>query len=629
MIVDRHDHNANITVEQSKKFFGELSKLYGKTPNVLGEIWNEREYPAFSKRNGSMRSKQYSMVSLLLFIAAITAAVPSPCPATPYPDSCAPVKNLIVMVPDGCGVAHMAIARWLKGRALAQDSMHPGLVLTHSANSAITGSAAAATAFATGFKTWEDKMTKAGCVSMLPDSVLLPVPQKLPQDRTWRPVATLLEAARFAGKSTGIVVTCNINHATPAAFSSHWHERDDGNVISKQQVYQKIDVVLAGGLGNLIPESRPTGKRKDGEDLVDALKKRGYSFITTQNELERLPATAKKVWGAFSKNHMRFDIDRRFFGAAEPSLAFRTKKAIDFLSKNPKGFFLMVEGSQVDWGSHRNDPVGVATEYVAFDSAVSVALDFARRAGNTEVLVFPDHDNGGMSLGIRGDDYTSTSPVPLRTRLGRCPMTCSGFLDSLVSYVKLRGPIDWRFVADNLKTIMRVDTIVHDDNVFCIADSINRKSTHDETVAKIGAIISRQCHIGWTTMGHTGNQVPLYGYLLNPAATFDNTDIARYCAKIMGVDLPAISDSLIVPADELFSGRTTIDSIGNSEGGGALAVKRAGITISFPFYKDYFIVGRDTVALPGLTLYSQKRNTVYVPRAAGRLLETACVKQGK
>jgi alkaline phosphatase len=189
-----------------------------------------------------------SLTALLLtvFFSALNAA-PSPSTADlPFSRKCKPVKNVIILIPDGCGTAHMTIARWFKGAPLAQDAMHAGLVNTFSANSAITGSAAAASAFATGYKTWEDD-TRAGCLSLRPDSVVLPSPQKLPPDQAWRPVATLLEGARLSGRSTGIVANCNSNHATPAAFSSHWHERDSGNVITKQQVFENIDVVLAGG----------------------------------------------------------------------------------------------------------------------------------------------------------------------------------------------------------------------------------------------------------------------------------------------------------------------------------------------------------------------------------------------
>jgi len=548
-------------------------------------------------------------------------------PASPVPDNPKPVKNLIILIPDGCGTAHMAAARILKHAPLAQDSMHCGLVMTYSANSLVTGSSAAASAFATGWKAWEDKH-RARCLSIVPDSVLIPEPRRNPEEMIWRPAATILEAARDQGRETGIVVTCNINHATPAGFSAHWHDRDDGNVLTLQQVFQGFDVILAGGYGNLIPISMNGGKRTDGANLVSVLTSRGYSMITDAMQLESLPASSSRIWGAFANDHFMHALDAQAGGKNEPSLASRTKIAIDHLRHAKKGFVLIVEGSQVDWASHDNDPVGVVTEYLAFDSAVSVALDFARSTGNTEVLVFPDHDNGGMSVSSRGDDCTST-PYGNFAKIDSCTMTCGGLFDSLVSIARLHGSIDITTVTTYLGNVLHLRNLSDDDRLFSLIDTITaiakgeKKRTNDNA-SLLGAIFSKRVHIGWTTNGHTGSNVPMFSYLLQNEGTFNNTDIARYCAAILRVDLHAETDRLFTAAPQLFTEAggyaITVDTTGLVAGSGSMAVKKGENTALFPFNRDYFTVESDTVALGGITVYSKMNGTVYLPAAAKKLV---------
>jgi alkaline phosphatase len=196
----------------------------------------------------------------------------------------------------------------------------------------------------------------------------------------------------------------------------------------------------------------------------------------------------------------------------------------------------------------------VITEYLAFDSAVAEACAFARENGNTEVLLFPDHDNGGMSLGRRGDNYTSTDPQRIINCISKCTMTAKGLLDSLIRYKKAHGTVDWRIVADHLASCMGIDSIGRDDDIFGIAESANNSNRKHDDVARIGSVISRRCDIGWTTYGHTGNDVPMFSMLLQNRGVFDNTDIARYCAHIMKIDMKDVNEKLITSVDELFGG---------------------------------------------------------------------------
>jgi alkaline phosphatase len=548
--------------------------------------------------------------------------------AAPYPSRVKPVKNLIILIPDGCGTAHMSIARWFTpDHTLVQDHLHAGLVTTHSANSLITGSAAAATAFATGYKTWEDK-SRARCLAQAPDTLRYGQGAAAETVAAWQPVATILEAAKQSGRSVGIVANCNSNHATPAAFSAHWHDRGDGNCITEQQVYFGLDVMLAGGYANLLPASITSGKRGDGDNLLSVLEQRGYAVVTSAEQLDALPATTGRVWGTFAPNHLCYEIDRTITAPTQPSLAARTKKAIELLERNrKKGFVLVVEGSEVDWASHDNDPVGVISEYLAFNDAVGEAVAFAQQNGKTEVLVFPDHDNGGMSLGRRGDDYTSTSLEPLRTIINGCTMSCARLFDSLVTIACREGSLSWKSVADYLESEMKITDITGEDNIFGIAEAVNRiactgnSKTHED-VARIGEVISRRCNIGWTTFGHTGNMVPLYSFRLFPEETFDNTDIARYCELLLRVDLNRTTQEQFVPAGKLFPSseyHLSVDTNGVAEGAGSLTVEKGAVKVQIPFNRDYALRGNDTLELGGRALYSKMGNMVYLPEKAGKL----------
>jgi len=534
-------------------------------------------------------------------------------------------QNVIVLVPDGCGVAHMTAARWYKGAPLTQDRMDVTMVRTFSANSMVTGSAAAATAFATGHKTWED-YRKARCLSLRPDSVLLPEPFEVDAEYRWRPAATVLEGARLSGKSVGLVATCYISHATPAAFASHWHSRNDYNLITEQIVYQGVDVVFGGGLRYLVavdsqvPGSRRRGARRDGEDLKRVLVSRGYDVITTKDELTHLDFGSGKVWGMFADGHMVHDIDRHLLAPTEPSLAEMTEKAIEILSRDPDGFFLLVEGSQVDWASHDNDLVGMVSDYLAFDSAVTVAYEFAisHPEQRTLVLVFPDHDCGGLSVGDRGLDYYSFRPEVMVGAIRKAELTADGLAMLLESQAD-------KISADGIREMFAryhgIDDLTFEE-LKSVEDELG--DTLDGYLSDvIGPILSKRAGIGWTTFGHTGNDVPMYSLNLEqPPGTIDNTDIANLCADAMGFRLNDVTARLFSDADIVFDdAKITIDTIGVSMSMGHLIVEKGGKKALFPFFKNIMIAQQDTVLLEGLVIYSSKAHKVYLPVQAKKLFD--------
>jgi alkaline phosphatase len=247
--------------------------------------------------------------------------------------------NVIMMVMDGTSAGATNLARWYKGENLAMDEIMIGGVRTHSAESAITDSAPAATALATGHKS-NDKV-----IGLLPKLVNSPGVDPVNPEDAYKPVANVLEGAKLAGKSTGIISTSEIQHATPAGFSSHAAHRSNYQDIAEQQVYQGIDIVLGGGKESLLPGTTKNA-RTDGENLLNVINDNGYQFVETRDAL--LKSKSNKIWGSFAPSAMAYDFDRQAKKSSEPSLAEMTKKAISTLNKNNKGFFLFVEGSKVD-----------------------------------------------------------------------------------------------------------------------------------------------------------------------------------------------------------------------------------------------------------------------------------------
>ncbi len=506
-------------------------------------------------------------------------------------------KSLIVLVADGTGVTHTTVARWVSdSRNLPVDSMRVYLVRTYGAESMVTDSAPAATAFATGHKT-SDKF-----VGVLPGPVTIPGVPPVSSERQQKPVASVLEGAKLMGKATGLVATSNVQHATPAAYSAHWPDRNDYNQIGEQQVYQDIDVVFGGGRKYLLPVSQG-GARSDGEDLIQVLKDRGYRIVQTRDQM--METQGPKVWGLFAEDAMERDLDRTVFAPHEPSLAEMTAKAIDILSRHPHGFFLFVEGSQVDWASHGNDPVGVVTELLAFHQAVQVALEFARNRDDTAVLVFSDHGNGGMSLGNAATDgtYSRMSFASVVNAIKKATLTAEGIAR------KIGDNRTESHIREVLRTYWGLEEVSAEE-VARIRDYAGRHLSD-----AVAPILSVRSNIGWTTHGHTGEDVILYTYGLEmPTGTVENTDIAHACARWMGFRLEDVDAKLYRPAEDVaaqLGGRILIDR--SDPENPVLVIRKEGEeAVRFPFSKDLMITNGKEYRLMAPTVYAPHRESVYL-----------------
>lgn len=278
-------------------------------------------------------------------------------------------KNIIFLIGDGMGLAQITAGITVADNTQYIEQMPViGLIKTHSANDFVTDSAAGATAFATGTK------TNNGMISMNPDSI---------------PLTTILEMAELEGLATGLVSTSAITHATPASFIAHDLSRNNYEEIAADFLDTDIDVFMGGGLNHFT-------KRKDNRNLVRELQEKKYTVITDKEELNNLQPDGK-VAALLADEHLK-----RYAAGRGDLLPEMTQKTLDILSKNKKGFFLMVEGSQIDWGGHANSINYITNEFIDFDHTIGVALEFAKKNPGTLIVITADHETGG--LGLNGYD---------------------------------------------------------------------------------------------------------------------------------------------------------------------------------------------------------------------------------
>ena len=424
------------------------------------------------------------------------------------------VKNVIYLIADGMSDGILTAAKYyndiqdgtLGNDKLAMDSIRSGFVKTSWANGPITDSAPAGTALSSGYK------TNPGVVGLNAEGT---------------PQATILEAAELNGLSTGIIATSEITHATPAAFSAHVENRQDYNSIMKQQLYKDIEVVLGGG--SLFFESTGGGKRNDGKDLTENIKALGYDYVTTKSEMNE--STSDKLWGLFAEKDLAYDFDRVAEGAEEePSLAEMTEKAIEVLEKDEEGFFLMIEGSKIDWAAHANDPAGAIGDILAFDDAVQVALDYAKENQDTIVVVTTDHANSGFSIGNES--------------------TTSGY-DDLTFEESIMQMKDFKLSAEkftelaNGKSDEEVKSLIKEYYGYT---DITAEELEYAKNGKINEVMKIRAKLGYTTGGHTGGDVYLGVYA--PAGveklrgTVENTKLPQYIASNLGLNLDSASEIL-------------------------------------------------------------------------------------
>ncbi len=544
-----------------------------------------------------MKSKK--LLSAIIAVAIILSiTVPASAAGISEVTVSKPVKNVILMIPDGMSTDVVTLSRWYNGgKALNIDSMASGLVRTYSSDAPIADSAPAGTAMATGFK------SHTGYVGVLPDENTMPGLAPIADSQKRAPVATIVEAAQLNGMATGIVATSEVMHATPADFTSHYPSRKEYDIFSMQQVYQGLDVVLDAGTKYFTQAGR-----KDGNDLLSVIKT-NYQFVDNKANMDAV--TSGKLWGLFSDSALAYDFDRD--PQKEPSLAEMTQKTIDLLSKNQNGFFLMVEGSKVDWAAHANDPIGLISDCLAFDDAVGVALDFAKANGETVVISATDHGNSGMSIGS-----TATS-----SNYDKLPL--SAFIDPLKKATLTGEGLEKVLTADRSNAVEVMAkyfgiTDLSDSEIKAIKETKNGSMNYT-----VGPMIAKRANIGFTTGGHTGEDVTLYVYAPKGVdqltGTVENTDIARYMEKVLGISLNDATNKLFVPARKAFEAKGASISFNETDKLNPYLVATKGQTeIKIRINTDIAYVNGVETKLDGVAVYDGI-GTNYVPQSAIDLLK--------
>ena len=396
----------------------------------------------------------------------------------------APVKNVIFMIGDGMGNPYTTGYRYFKANhsdkrvpQTAFDTYLVGQQATYPEDEEenVTDSASAATAMAAGVKTYNNAIA-------------------LDNDKS--KTETVLERAKKVGKSTGLVATSEITHATPAAYGAHNVSRKNMAEIADDYFddqidgQHKVDVLLGGG--------SELFARKD-RDLVKEFSQAGYGHVTDKKSLNE--NQDDKILGLFAPGGLPKMIDRT---EEVPSLADMTEAALQRLDKNEKG--------QIDWAGHSNDIVGAMSEMQDFEAAFEKAIDFAKKDGETLVVTTADHSTGGLSLG-KGDQYNwLTEPLHAAKRTpdfmaeeiiknGNVEKTVTEYIDFQLSEAELKA----------------VKTAAESKDVEKIAQALRK-------------IFDERSNTGWTTGGHTGEDVNVYAY--GPQAEafsgqIDNTDQAK------------------------------------------------------------------------------------------------------
>jgi alkaline phosphatase len=539
--------------------------------------------------------KKITTIAVLLLMSAMAFA-------GNIPEKVKPTKNLIIMVPDGVSPGVLSATRWYQRYMTGLDydlnlsDYICGLVETSVSNSPMPCSAAAMSSIMTGVP------SKAGYVSTYPH---LDPPQdivKLDSSKTLQPLMTAMEAGRVTkGKSTGLVVTTKLYHATPAACVAHTDDRNDSRIITYQAASAGLDVLFGAG------------HKRINDDAKEILKDKNIRYIKEDLEAFRNHDEGK-VWAIFAESDLAYDIDRD--ETKEPSLEEMTRKAIELLSKDKDGFVLMVEGSQVDFAAHAKDPIGIVTEFLAFDRAVGVAMDFAKKDGNTTVVVLPDHGTSGVTLGKSG--YSKGYRKGLEPAYGKMV----GFKASADKLTELLRECDTTEIRPIFKEWANIE--LTDEEYRDIVENQDVKEVHYMAVtesrnlfAEIAKIMSSRANFGYTSGSHTAEDVFLAAYHPKgqiPTGIVTFADVNAYLCKALGLKktLAQLSDEYYVAHTAVFEGKEC--RIVEDKDCPQLIVNHEGKELVIPGWRSYVTYDGKRYELPTTAIYMKTDGRFYLPK---------------
>lgn len=476
--------------------------------------------------------KSLSLLAILVMAIIVTPGCQT------APDDTKQVKYVFYMIGDGMGLAQSSVTEaYLSanqnviGFSKLRMSEMPvqSYMTTYSEDDFITCSAASGTALATGMK------TSNGTVSLASNH----------RDT----LTTIAEIAKSNGMKVGIVSSVSLDHATPAVFYAHQPSRNSYYEIGLQMVKSNFDFFGGGGLKD------PDGKGYDDRNnLIEIAEENGYTFVNSREDFENLsPGTGKvlainPVLASGSSIPYAIDQDDQTI-----PLADFTSKAIEMLD-NENGFFLMVEGGKIDWSCHNNDAATTIHEVLDFDRAVGVVLDFYREhPEETLVVVFADHETGGMSLGSDGMDHENAYGLLSAQKASIDVFTevLNSYFESLqnkkagfdevmklvTEYFGL-GAGDLQLNEMEREYLLqafnnRVEGRTNDGDV----KSLYMYGSRDPVAVTAAKMLARKAGIGWTSFSHTAIPVPVraMGHGQEKFAGYiDNSDIPVITLEILG-----------------------------------------------------------------------------------------------
>ena len=467
---------------------------------------------------------RFVRVMALCAIVIVTAANGAYAADAPH------VTGIIMLIGDGMGINQVGsasiYARKVSGKSLAIDSIQTrGTTTTYSASSGVTDSAAAATALYTGHK------ANNGAINILPDKAK---------------AYTIGEAAKKAGMAVGFITTARITDATPAGIYGHVPDRKMENLLADQLVEFMPDVAMGGSLRHFIPKGEKKSKREDDKNLVEAMKTKGYTYVAHAANLKAVDlAKCEKLFGLFAMSNMAYDIDRQNDAklGAQPTIADMTRATLAIVARNPKGFFVMIEGGRIDHACHTHDLKASIEDTIAFDAAVEAALDFQKSHPDVLVLVTADHETGGLGLG-RGAEYACNVPAvePIKHSLEYITKHVEKNPDKVADIVKSAG-----FELTEAEQAILAKNAAETKTGSVVQFTDGDPKTYDKYASPwisyaLGQIESERAKVGWTTYAHT--EQPVITYAAGPGSSefsghYDNTDIAKKMAKLLGVTLEA------------------------------------------------------------------------------------------
>jgi alkaline phosphatase len=411
-----------------------------------------------------------------------------------------PVKNIIMVVSDGMGPAYTTAYRYYNDNpntvAIEEtvfDRHLVGMSSTYPADVSgfVTDSAAAATALSTGVKSYN------GAIGV---------------DVNKKPVQTVLEFAKLTGKKTGVVVTSQINHATPASYLAHNESRKNYDAIANSYIDDgiKADVYLGGGWDYFI---------RDDRDLVDEFKTAGFHYVDSYDQLANVP-NDKPLIGLFGNEGLPWALD----DTNHNRLSVMTKAAIKQLENN-KGYFMLVEASQVDWAGHGNDIASAMAEMTDLAITMQYLEQYVQSHPDTLVVLTADHSTGGLTVAANGK--YEWNPEFIRTMTQSAASIATQLMDNHVTKTLVEELLHFDITEQEVASLEQAK----------VAQKAATSKYNPPLYTAVKAIIDQRTNTGWTTGGHTAIDVPVFALGANAdmfKGKIDNTDIAKKIFSLLG-----------------------------------------------------------------------------------------------